>query len=136
VKYQLSPDIVALNRDVLGGEESVDIRAELGGYRSKLEKRAAGTWVPKNLGWFMYEPFSLKFPGGTYTVDFFGQMLNPMMDPNCNGDLVAVEVKGFNKNMRADRLKFKVAAAHHTWLKFVWLTWKNGKWCEEWYKPK
>lgn len=130
MKTQFSPDVMALNQDVLGGEEPVDVRTELGGYRSKLEFSASKSWVAINFQWFKYEPFSLKYPGGTYTPDFFGPWVP-------SGELVAAEIKGWNQNLRADRLKFKGAAEEHSnWLQFVWVTYHKGRWVEEWYKPK
>lgn len=124
-----SPDVLALNADVLRTKESVNIDASKGGYRSALEKKAADTWVGMAFEWFMYEPFKLNFPGGSYTPDFFG------MFRYFNGSVLGVaEIKGWNKNLRADRLKYRVAAEHHPWLKFVWVTWKkNDGWTEEWY---
>ncbi len=99
-------------------------------YKSKLEERAATEWVPLIFKWWMYEPFRLKFPGGFYTPDFFGELND--------GGIAAIECKGWNPNLRADKLKYKASCeVHGKWLKFCWLTWdKVGGWTEKWYDGK
>lgn len=129
MRYSLSPDVIALNEDVLGGETTASVRTKAGGYRSLLEKQAAESWIALNLAWSLYEPFTLNFPGGHYKPDFFGPW-------RLDSGLVIIEVKGWNKNIRADQLKYRVAAEHHRWAKFCWLTWKDGDWDEKWYAFK
>jgi hypothetical protein len=97
------------------------------GYKSQLEERAANEWMPLMFKWWMYEPFKLNFLGSFYTPDFFGELVD--------GVLAAIEVKGYNQNLRADKLKYKSSCeVHGKWLRFCWLTWdKVGGWTEKWY---
>lgn len=114
----LNPGLVKVQKQVLSSGKA---------YRSKLEERASKEYIPMMFKWWMYEPFSLSFPGGRYTPDFFGELLD-------GETLVVVEIKGWNRNLRADKLKFKVSyETHRNWLKFCWVTWdKVGGWVEKW----
>lgn len=122
----LPEHILALNPELAQAARRGPVR--FGAYRSGLEQRAAETWVPLMLrpGW-MYEPFSLKMPGFSYVPDFFGELRD-------GRGLAAVECKGWNRNIRADKLKFRAALEVHGWLTFIWLTWeRRGGWDEQWY---
>lgn len=121
---KLSPDVLALNPQLSRAEAK---QASIGdGYKSNLERRCARDYMPQHFidGW-QYEAVKLRFPGGWYTPDFFAETLG--------GLLVFVEVKGWNPNLRADRLKFRAAAETHQWARFLWLEWdKRAGWVEKW----
>lgn len=96
------------------------------GYRSGLERRAAQEWVlaQQPLAWH-YEPVTFNLVGFKYTPDF--QLID------AHGHVTFVEVKGWNKNMRADQMKFNAAAKTHRWARWCWLTWhKRDGWIEQW----
>lgn len=118
-KLTLIPDVLALNPGLAVAQAP---RAEV--YDSDLERRAVAEWLPGQPAqrWY-YHPFMLYLPSGRYTPDF----LLVMRDRS----LACVEVKGWNKNLRADRRKFKEAAKFHPWTRWLWLTWDAG-WQEEW----
>lgn len=120
----MSEDVARLNPGLSPRERKL-ARLDGDGYRSELERRCAREWMPALFKWSMYEPFKLNFPGGSYCPDFFGELLT--------GRLAIVETKGYNPNLRADRLKFKAAAAVHKWALFCWLEWdKHNGWQEKW----
>lgn len=119
----LPQHILDLNPELIPVKKQLSLAKD--GYRSSLEKKAASQWIPFMFKWWMYEPFKLNFPGGSYTPDFFGELVD--------GELAVVEVKGWNKNLRADRLKYNVSLETHLWLKFCWLTHdKDGGWHDKW----
>lgn len=125
---RLQQHILDLNPELVSVKEPITVGKSR--YKSNLEERAANEWVQFIFEWWMYEPFSLKFPGGTYVPDFFGQLKN--------GGLAAIETKGWNKNLRADKLKYKASCeVHGHWLGFCWLTLeKVSGWSEKWYDRK
>jgi hypothetical protein len=123
-KPTMSPDVLALNPE-LSQRDSAQARLPGDIYRSELERRAAREWCPLVFAWWRYEPFKLIFPGGVYTPDFFGMTRA--------GLLAVVEIKGWNRNLRADKLKFSVAhETHRGWLQFCWVEYKDGGWLEKW----
>ncbi len=114
---KLSEDVLRLNPalDALA-QKLAQLPAD--NYKSTLERRVAAGWCPLTFAWWRYEPFKLNFLGGTYTPDFFGLTRA--------GLLAVVEVKGWNKNLRADKLKFNAAyETHRDWLLFCWLEGSN-----------
>lgn len=138
MSLHLSPDVLALNPDVLAGAKSARLagapriaKADLAPdpYKSSLERFFAREladviFVP---GEWKYEGITLRIAGGRYTPDFFG----PLADGR---GLAAVECKGWNQNLRADKTKFRAAVAEHKWLSFAWFTWdRRAGWGQQWY---
>lgn len=133
----LSPDVAALNPGLKVGKikgapriAAADLAADP--YKSDLERQFAKEqadliFVP---GRWLYEPFTLNLDGQKYTPDFFG----PLADGRGLG---AVEVKGWNKNLRADKTKFRAAVQEHPWLTFGWMVRsKREGWQVQWYERK
>lgn len=132
---QLSPDVLALNAEALAGVKTARlagaprVAAKADPYKSNLERRFARElantiFVP---GEWKYEGITLRIAGGRYTPDFFG----PLADGR---GLAAVECKGWNQNLRADKTKFRAAVAEHKWLSFAWFTWdRRAGWGQQWY---
>ena len=119
----MSPDVAALNSHLALAPVPPAVPTD--GYRSELERRVARLWMPARFAWWHYEAYTFNLPGHKWTPDFFGRLNE--------GALAVVEAKGWNANVRADRVKFNNAAATHgRWARFCWLTWKDGEWCEEW----
>lgn len=128
MKLNLSADVLALNPELARTTARTQDAPRFGAYRSQLEQKAAELWCPTVFapGW-MYEPFTLRMPGLTYTPDFFGTLLD-------GRGLACVEAKGWNKNLRADKAKFRAAVEVHPWLSFCWLTWDRREgWVGQWY---
>ena len=132
---QLSPDVLALNADVLAGAKAPRlagaprISAARDPYKSGLERRFAqeladSVFVP---GQWRYEGITFNLAGQKYTPDFFG----PLADGT---GLACVEVKGWNQNLRADKSKFRAAVEQHPWFSFAWYVWyRRDGWGQQWY---
>lgn len=89
-------------------------------YAAHLEGRLLGRDI---LGW-RYEPMNLKLLDGVfYRVDFLLW---------CGEDSIELhEVKGWHKNLREAKLRFKLAKAQHPWFDFVFVTRDKGQWIYE-----
>jgi hypothetical protein len=123
----MSPDVAALNANLAEQAAAVPARPKLDEYKSELERRVARVWMPERFTWWRYEGVTLNLPGHRYTPDFFGVL--------SAGGLAVVEAKGWNANVRADRVKFNNAAATYGHVfRFCWLEWDRdlGGWLEEW----
>jgi hypothetical protein len=126
MKLKLPPHLAELNPHLVAGPGKAAPVKIGDGYRSHLERRIAHEWVPAQQPlWWFYEPFTLHLDGFKYTPDFL------LVRPN---ELWIVEGKGWNKNLRADRMKFNAAAETHRWARFCWLTWHpETGWTEDWH---
>ena len=121
VGNRFSPDVLALNPGLVLGRALSNSP-----YRSQLERRAAAEWLPAQLPlWWAYEPLTFHTVGGTYTPDF-------VFIANETRELCAVEVKGWNKNLRADKRKFRECVNTYPWARWCWLMWEHGESVENW----
>jgi hypothetical protein len=126
MKLELPPHLAELNPDLVAGNGRAQ-KVKVGdGYKSVLERRAVTEWIlPHQPLCWHYEALTFILPGGRYTPDFLMQMPG--------GTVWIVEVKGWNKNLRADKLKFNAAAEPHPWARWCWLTWsRHIGWVEGW----
>jgi len=95
-------------------------------FRSDLERDAWREWLPtKGAAQAYYESLTFHLPSGGYKPDF--HLIMP------DGEIWLIEVKGWNKNLRADRRKFLEAASTHSWAHWCWLTRDRRQWVEEWH---
>ena len=126
MKLNLPAHLAALNPHLAGGND----KPRTGdGYRSNLERRAAQQWIPTQaVTQWWYEPVTFKLPGGRYTPDF----LLRWKQTRRGTALAFVEVKGWTRSLRADRRAFLEAAHTHVWADWLWLTWQDGAWIEDW----
>ena len=98
---------------------------------NKLETRFAEqleAWkLAGEVAWWDREPIRVRLASGAwYKPDFVAESLpvcSATTNPNL-GRLIAFEVKGHWRE--AARVRIKVAADRHRWLRFVVVTWDNG----------
>lgn len=126
-KLNLPPHLAEINPDLVRGKGKAQKISYGDGYRSELERRAAREWVlGQQPAMWMYEPLTFHLVGFKYTPDFLLVAEN--------GNVSIIEVKGFNQNLRADRMKFRSAAESHPWARWCWLTWHaDSGWAEDWH---
>jgi hypothetical protein len=127
MKLKLPPHLAELNPHLVAGTGKAAPLKVGDGYRSDLERRAAREWVPgQQPATWLYEPLTFHLVGYKYTPDFLLVAES--------GNVSIVEVKGWNKNLRADRMKFNAAAETHRWARWCWLTWHpESGWNEDWH---
>jgi hypothetical protein len=125
----LSSDVLKLNPELSQRERKL-ARLDDDGYKSELERRCAREWMPlqEPAGW-IYEPFSVKLGQKVnYTPDFLvwfpkSQRRMPFI----------IECKGWTKTMRADKMRFDLAAEKLPCFMWLWLTWdQHTGWVEKW----
>lgn len=126
-RLTVSPDVLALNPGLGPDLNMLAIGRDRlePEYDSLLERDAVRDWLPRNqyIAWW-YQPLIFHLPSGNYTPDLM------MMMPDKT--LAFVEVKGWNKNLRADKRKYKEAVQFVWWARWCWLTRKGREWKEDW----
>lgn len=125
---KLSPDVAALNPGLSPREQKL-ARLDGDAYRSELERRCAREWLPLQApaGW-LYEPFSIRLGQKvSYTPDFLVWWMPKQHRP------AVIECKGWTKTLRADKLRFDLAAEKLPCFAWCWLTWdREMGWKETW----